>query len=179
MLLNSSKLIAKWTAWYSGISLYLANTAAQSAAESGGTTPTTGFHSVIDRPESVSRVMPPTTTIRKINAQQTNSQAATTTSLSAAVALPTVGDAVAKMDTGSDPRKTDLGQVRMAHQNDNCGGIAAVFTAGAQLMQAISGVDDMEPRPYRRPRLANPHRVKLAFDIAAPELQKASQLREV
>jgi hypothetical protein len=36
----------------------------------------TGFHWVIDRPERVSRVMPPTTTIRKINPQQRKSQAA-------------------------------------------------------------------------------------------------------
>src|SRR5580704_14556200 len=62
---------------YSGICWYLANSAAQSAADSGGTMPMTGFHSVIDRPERVSRVMPPTTTIRKINPQQRNSQAAT------------------------------------------------------------------------------------------------------
>ena len=33
---------------------------------SGGTTPVTGFHSTIDRPESVSRVAPPTSTIAKI-----------------------------------------------------------------------------------------------------------------
>src|ERR1700756_1445567 len=77
MVLNSSRLIAKWTARYSGISLYLANSAAQSAAESGGTTPTTGCHSVIDRPDRGSRVTPPTTTIRKIRAQQEKSQTAT------------------------------------------------------------------------------------------------------
>src|SRR6266478_2366947 len=74
---------------YCGISLYLANSAAQSAAESGGRTPTTGFHSVIDRPERVSRVMPPITTIKKISAQQTNSQVAT------APRLPSAAHAVA------------------------------------------------------------------------------------
>ncbi len=37
----------------------------------------TGFHSVIDRPERVSRVIPPTTTIAKISAQQASSHAAT------------------------------------------------------------------------------------------------------
>src|SRR6516162_8378822 len=105
MPLNSSKLIKEWTARYSGISLYLANTAAQSAAESGGTTPTTGFHSVIDSPDRVSRVMPPTTTIRKISAQQANSQAATAPDLSSAAKLSTVGDAVAKMDKRPDPQK--------------------------------------------------------------------------
>ena len=62
---------------YSGICWYFANSAAQSAADSGGTMPMTGFHSVIDRPERVSRVMPPTTTIRKIKPQQKNSHAAT------------------------------------------------------------------------------------------------------
>src|SRR6185312_5336461 len=72
---------------------YLANSAAQSAAESGGTTPVTGSQSVIDRPERVSRVNPPITTIRKIIAQHTRSQAATAlvprawTSTSACAAL--------------------------------------------------------------------------------------------
>src|SRR5260370_16683621 len=62
---------------YSGICCYLANSAAQSAAENGGTMPMTGFHSVIDRPERVSRVIPPTTTIREIKPQQRKSHAAT------------------------------------------------------------------------------------------------------
>src|ERR1700726_4858777 len=75
MLLNESKLIAEWMARYSGICRYFANSEAQSPADSGGTMPITGFHSVIDRPERVSRVTPPTTTIRKINPQQRNSHA--------------------------------------------------------------------------------------------------------
>ncbi|GJD81531.1 hypothetical protein NBEOAGPD_4784 [Methylobacterium gregans] len=48
---------------YCGVSRYLSNSAAQSAAESGGTAPVTGRHSVIERPEPVSRVAPPTATI--------------------------------------------------------------------------------------------------------------------
>jgi hypothetical protein len=36
-----------------------------------------GFHSVIDKPDKVSRVIPPTTTITKISPQQINSHAAT------------------------------------------------------------------------------------------------------
>lgn len=36
-----------------------------------------GFHSVIDSPEPVRRVMPPTTTMAKTRAAQTNSQMAT------------------------------------------------------------------------------------------------------
>src|SRR5215467_4368000 len=77
MPLNSSKFIAVWTTRYSGMALYFANSEAQSAGEIGGTMPITGCHSVIDRPDSVRRVMPPTTTIRKIITQQTKSHAAT------------------------------------------------------------------------------------------------------
>src|SRR6266478_3137010 len=55
---------------------YLANSAAQAAGESGGRTPTTGSHSVIDRPDKVSRVTPPITTMTKIMPQQHNSQTA-------------------------------------------------------------------------------------------------------
>src|SRR5215470_10162582 len=76
MLLNSSKVIAKWTARYSGICWYFANSVVQSGADSGGTMPMTGFHSVIDSPDNVSRVTPPTTTIRKINPQQRKSHTA-------------------------------------------------------------------------------------------------------
>src|SRR5271169_132293 len=126
MLLNSSKLIAKWTARYSGISLYLANTAAQSAAESGGTTPTTGFHSVMDRPDRVSRVMPPTTTIRKINAQQTNSQAATPPRRSRGSApAAALGHAVAAVTSKSrSPARTDCYKVTPASGAGKCGGKA-------------------------------------------------------
>ena len=45
--------------------------------QSGGITPVTGFHSVIDRPDSVSRVAPPTTTIRNTSAATLQSQCAT------------------------------------------------------------------------------------------------------
>src|SRR6266853_2278410 len=77
MLLNSSKLIAKWTARDSGICLYFANSATQSVEENGGTMPTIGCHSIIERPERVSRVTPPTTTIRRSSPQQRKSHAAT------------------------------------------------------------------------------------------------------
>ena len=52
--------------WYSGICWYLANSSCHSASFSGGMTPWIGFHSVIDRPEWVRRVAPPTTTIATI-----------------------------------------------------------------------------------------------------------------
>jgi hypothetical protein len=48
---------------YCGVSLYLSNSAAQASAERGGTAPVTGRHSVMERPDPVSRVAPPTATI--------------------------------------------------------------------------------------------------------------------
>src|SRR5512145_2163511 len=62
---------------YSGVCRYLANSACHSASESGGRAPVTGRHSVIDSPDSVSRVTPPITTMAKIIAQQARSQSAT------------------------------------------------------------------------------------------------------
>lgn len=47
----------------SGVSLYFANSASQSAWVRGGMTPVIGFHSVILKPDSVRRVTPPTTII--------------------------------------------------------------------------------------------------------------------
>src|SRR5438874_13564128 len=72
---------------YCGICRYFSNSAAQLAAESGGRMPVTGCHSVIDSPESVSRVMPPMTTIAKIIAQQPSSQIATARTGAAVSAL--------------------------------------------------------------------------------------------
>ena len=46
--------------------LYLSNSVCQAGASSGGMTPVTGFHSTIERPDSVSRVAPPTVTVTKI-----------------------------------------------------------------------------------------------------------------
>ena len=51
---------------YCGIAWYLLNSACQALSDSGGSAPVIGFHSVIDRPDSVSRVAPPTTSVRKI-----------------------------------------------------------------------------------------------------------------
>src|SRR5580693_10123037 len=89
---------------YSGICRYFANSAAQSASDSGGTIPMTGLHSVIDRPERVSRVMPPTTTIRKINPQQKKSHAATGRRLISAAALGATPEFVMPAaEIGKDP----------------------------------------------------------------------------
>ena len=65
------------TWWYCGICRYLANASGQSACDSGGMVPTIGFHSVIDRPEPVSRVAPPTLTIRNTSAATASSHTRT------------------------------------------------------------------------------------------------------
>lgn len=46
-------------------------------------------------------------------------------------------------------------------------------------MQAKRRAGMAELGPAGKACLANPHRVKLAFEIAAPEFQKAAQLRKV
>ena len=57
--LNSSKLILLFIYIYSGDCLYLLNSSTHSSSLKGGRIPLTGFHSVIDNPESVRRVKPP------------------------------------------------------------------------------------------------------------------------
>src|SRR5882672_7922982 len=75
MVLNSSRLMPRLSRSYCGMVLYFANSACQSAAPSGGTTPVTGFHSTIESPDSVSRVAPPTKTMAAISAATASSQA--------------------------------------------------------------------------------------------------------
>jgi hypothetical protein len=62
---------------YSGVAWYWANATFHCASVRGGKVPTIGCHSVIDRPECVRRVTPPTTTMANTSAQQTSSQATT------------------------------------------------------------------------------------------------------
>jgi hypothetical protein len=49
--------------WYCEEARYFSNSTCQPASERGGTAPVTGFHSVMDRPEPVSRVAPPMPTM--------------------------------------------------------------------------------------------------------------------
>src|SRR6202047_5672983 len=87
---------------YCGMSWYFSNSATQDPADSGGRIPVTGCHSVIDRPDKVSRVMPPITTITKIMPQQQSSQRAMGRRLgTAAVSARGLGSAIA---VGSDKR---------------------------------------------------------------------------
>ncbi len=58
---------------YCGMSLYFSNSACQAASPRGGSTPITGFHSVMDRPDWVRRVAPPTTTMAKMQAATAHS----------------------------------------------------------------------------------------------------------
>ena len=46
-------------------------------------------------------------------------------------------------------------------------------------MQAKRRADVTEPRPCESSRLADPDRVELALEIAAPEFQKAAQLGKI
>ena len=77
MPLNAASDIPRFTSRYSGVSLYLSKACCQSASVSGGSVPTIGCHSVIDNPECVSRVTPPTTIIANTSAQHSSSHAAT------------------------------------------------------------------------------------------------------
>src|SRR5271166_4865570 len=63
MALNPSRLIPGLIWLYSGICRYFPNASCHAASLIGGATPRIGCHSVIDRPEPVRRVAPPTTTI--------------------------------------------------------------------------------------------------------------------
>ena len=77
MNLKSSIPIPWLTKWYSGICLYFSNAICQSMSLSGGMAPRIGFHSVIERPLSVSRVAPPTTIIATMSAAMHHSQIST------------------------------------------------------------------------------------------------------
>ena len=50
---------------------------------------------------------------------------------------------------------------------------------GRRLVQTARSSEEVEPGAYVISGLANPHRMELAFEIAAPEFEKAAQLREV
>ena len=76
MNLNCDSVMPSWIAAYCGTRLYAAKAASHAVAVSGGIAPLTGFHSVIDSPDSVSRVMPPTTTIANTRLATKRSQSA-------------------------------------------------------------------------------------------------------
>src|SRR5216683_1183474 len=88
MYWKSGRLMPALTSLYCGICRYFSNSASQAACDSGGTMPVTGCHSVIDTPDSVNRVMPPSTTMTKIIAQHTSSHTATGRELMGAAAEP-------------------------------------------------------------------------------------------
>ena len=75
---------------YWGIWRYFSNASCQAASDSGGTAPMIGCHSVMERPEPVSRVAPPRLTIRKTSAATANSH--TRTGSSAACGQAQGGD---------------------------------------------------------------------------------------
>ena len=54
--------------------MYFSNASSHCAWLNGGSAPVIGFHSVMERPDSVSRVAPPTTTIANTSAATHHSQ---------------------------------------------------------------------------------------------------------
>lgn len=62
----------------SGVTLYFSHSTAHCSCPIGGRIPLTGSHSVMDRPDSVRRVTPPTTMMKKTNPDEMYSQLATT-----------------------------------------------------------------------------------------------------
>src|SRR6267154_1726200 len=77
MLLKPPRLMPGLTSRYSGVCLYFPKVSCHPASSRGGSAPTIGCHSTMDRPEWVSRVTPPTTTIANTSAQHASSHAAT------------------------------------------------------------------------------------------------------
>lgn len=74
----------------SGETRYFSHSTSQSASVKGGRIPVIGFHSVILKPDSVSRVRPPITTIPKTNAEQPKSQFGNERGIAADVVLGAV-----------------------------------------------------------------------------------------
>src|SRR6185437_14330257 len=74
IVLKASRLMPRLSSRYCGIAWYFVNSLCQSLSDSGGRTPVTGFHSTIERPDSVSRVAPPMMSVAKIMAAAQNSQ---------------------------------------------------------------------------------------------------------
>src|SRR5271169_1316891 len=115
-------------------------------------TPMTGFHSVIDRPERVSRVIPPTITIAKIRAQQANSHAATAPCLAFSVAAAAApGLAIVENDTRRSCENDRL------HQNE---GREALWQPQRKVCSRAPGEHgvrppQLAPRGQRAPRTAS------------------------
>src|SRR5215217_1412176 len=77
MNLKSLRIKSKFRCLYCAICLYPENAFCQAASLSGGRVPRVGCHSVMESPEPVSRVMPPSTICTIIINTPTNNQIAT------------------------------------------------------------------------------------------------------
>ena len=74
MTLNCSKVIDEFNNLYSGICLYKKKALSQLLADNGSIIPEIKSHLVIDKPESVSLVMPPITIITPTRNVMKNNQ---------------------------------------------------------------------------------------------------------
>src|ERR1044072_301412 len=73
MSLDSPSVVVELRSRNGVVVLYFATPPCHAPSLTGGTTPVIGFHSTIDRPDSVSRVAPPTTTVTNISAATASS----------------------------------------------------------------------------------------------------------
>src|SRR5262249_15530484 len=78
MVLNASRPMPLLSCWYCGIAWYFSNSACHALSDRGGSAPVTGFHSVMESPDSVRRVAPPTSTMAKTSVATSHSHRRTT-----------------------------------------------------------------------------------------------------
>ena len=72
--LEAFQVMPRFSTAYCGMRWYLAKASAHSAPFSGGIAPMMGSHSVMERPEPVSRVSPPMVTMARITSATASSQ---------------------------------------------------------------------------------------------------------
>src|SRR5450756_753999 len=77
MTLNCARLMPWLSLRYCGMVWYFSNSLCQAPSLSGGSTPSTGFHSTIERPDTVSHVAPPIISVSKIIAAAASSHSRT------------------------------------------------------------------------------------------------------
>src|SRR5207244_10673460 len=138
----------------------------------GGRTPKTGFHSVIDRPERVSRVMPPITTITRISAQQTTSQAATAARLSSAVpaVAPSARLTTAVVEVNKKAPSSIVPTIGEVCATSQYRKPAPAFLAAPDSRLALvqqGGPNVTEPRPSGQSSLTDLHGLETSLDRAA------------
>src|SRR5690242_4950021 len=151
---------------YCGMALYFSNSAAHCAPVSGGNTPATGCHSVMDRPDSVRRVMPPMTTMSKIMAQQAKSQRAigrSTLAARGAVSERVREDKAPLACIRFDRRQTCAWRRRLARAEGR----------QSVKLEGDTGVPQFARRDDRG--ACHVHGMELPLDVVRPEVEETAQ----